>query len=293
MGENKSQVDRGFATRERVMRAGCDLLRRDGLGAVGMRAVAEKAKLSHPTLQFHYGTHDKLLRSVIRFWADDVTRRVTATEEDKRGLPLTLELCQRWARLLEVEPIPWEALRLESNLPGHDSARGMFLTVLGEWVDLTTRSLQQARVLHQLKNGVDLWATAIELHRLLWSSDWVSALYGGQSAKRRILQSLWEHLANIARDPASCLPTLDALMAGTEQLNVERPVRRELSPEVASAMPTWRLFLSAADPLFHAFERHELLGDSRTFLHRPEVLPEDEEKAKAYRAVHPDAELAI
>jgi hypothetical protein len=48
-------------------------------------------------------------------------------------------------------------------------------------------------------------------------------------------------------------------------------------------LPMWKIALERTDPLYHAFERHEIMGDPRTFVYPPEVTADDIAHAEAFK----------
>ena len=222
--------------------------------------------MSLSLIQYHFRNQDEFGREVIRTWAEEVSRSLLDAVEDARGLARTLKLCRRWVALAATDPIPFEAIRLEARRDGHDGVRGLFLRVLEVWMDETHRSLQQARLMKELKADVDLRAIAIELHRLVWSQGWTSALYGADASAHGVLRSIWNRLRDIAADPDRVLPPLESILGSDDHLEPEP----DLEAHYGGAIPTWRIVLTPDDPLFQAFLRHETMGD----------LPEDVDAAR-------------
>ena len=278
MGAGHRRMPRGAGTYERIIQAGCTLVRREGTRALSMRAVAEAASVSLGAVQFHFGTQDDLAREVVRAWAEDVSRALEGGARDLRGLSRTWKLCENWAALSDGVGIAVEALRSHARGGEPNGARAMLLESLRGWVEETRRSLRQAQLKHELKPEVDIRAIAIEFHQLLWSSAWTSALYGPEASTRTILGAVWQRLAAIAADPSATLPPFGGILAGS--VPHEDPTE---ATERDRFVPTWKMLLEATDPLYQAFERHEIMDDPRTFLHPPEITPEDIARAEALK----------
>jgi hypothetical protein len=143
------------------------------------------------------------------------------------------------------------------------------LEVISGWIDETTRALRQAQIRAELREGVDLRRLAVEVHRLLWSCGWSGALYGREASASAILDSIWQRLSEVALDSGTSLPPRAATLPPLPE--PPRAARDPRDPNV----PTWRVLLTPDDPLYQAFERHEIMGDPHDFLRPPEVLPVD------------------
>lgn len=62
-------------TRSRLVAAGVELLESDGLAALGVRAIARSAGVSHGAPRRYFPTHAQLLAAVARSGLDDLVRR--------------------------------------------------------------------------------------------------------------------------------------------------------------------------------------------------------------------------
>src|SRR5919106_3621656 len=207
VGRRRWGTKRGGETYARAIEAACTLLRREGLKALSMRRLAEATLLSYGTVQFHFGTHDELVRAVIRYWADKISEALAAAAGEALGLSRAWKLCQQWVRMTDQVDVVLEALVID---PRHNAqeqgARAAVLESLAHWVDETHRSLRQAQLKHELKPRIDIRAVALEVHRLLWSRGWSSALCGSEAAASGILNGVLQRLSAIAIDPAATLP---------------------------------------------------------------------------------------
>jgi hypothetical protein len=198
---------------------------------------------------------------------------------DARGLGRTWKLSECWVRLSGEIGIALEPLRIDEPGLEHAGARCVLLGSLKAWVEDTRRSLRQAQLRHELKPAANIRTIAIEIHQLLWSRSWTSALYGPEASAHSILGAIWRHLSAVAADPSVTLPSLE------EVFTEPAPEPEEEPPEDISSdpfPPTWKLVLQATDPLYQAFERHEIMGDPRNFAYPPEVTPDDIARAEAY-----------
>jgi AcrR family transcriptional regulator len=244
-----------------------------------MRRVAEATRVSLGTIQFHFPSPDDLAREVLRAWAEEVSRALEEAAGDARGLPRTWKLCECWVRHSAAEVvIALEALQLDAGRAEHGGARDVILQSLRRWIEETRRSLRQAQLKHELKSAIDIRGVAIEVHRLLWSHYWSSALYGPDASAHSILGAIWRCLAAVAVEPSAALPSLEQVFSGP-------PPEEEVSEETGAdpCPPTWKLVLDETDPLYHAFERHEIMGDPRNFAWPPEVIPDDIARAEECR----------
>jgi AcrR family transcriptional regulator len=279
VGRRRWGTTRGDETYERSVAAGCTLLRRGGVRALSMRRVAEATFVSLGAIQFHFGTHDELARAVIRAWAQGISRALEETAGDARGLSRTWKLCEGWVRPTDGVDVVLGALLVDADCSKHQGARAMVVESLRGWVEETRRSLRQAQLKHELESEVDIRAVALEVHQLLWSRSWTSALLGPEAAARTILNGIRERLCAIAVDPTATLPPPSEILAAPapEDEDSMEDTRLDLAPT------TWRMVLERTDPLFHAFERHEIMGDPRTFVYPPEVTPDDIARAGAFK----------
>jgi AcrR family transcriptional regulator len=248
-----------------------------------MRRTAEAALLSYGTVQFHFGTHDELVRTVIRYWADKISEALAAAAGEARGLARAWKLCQQWVRMTDQIDVVLEALVIDPrNDAQEQGARAAVLERLAHWVDETHRSLRQAQLKHELQPRIDIRAVALEVHRLLWSRGWSSALCGSEAAASGILNGVLQRLSGIAIDPAATLPPASEIALLPAAAEVEENEDRE---DIRFDQ-TWKMFLEKTDPQYHAFLRHEIMGDPRTFVRPPDVTPEDEARAEEFAKKH-------
>ncbi|HZA13409.1 MAG TPA: hypothetical protein VE618_02885, partial [Myxococcaceae bacterium] len=121
---------------------------------------------------------------------------------------------------------------------------------------------------------------ALEVHRLLWSRGWSAALCGPEAAATGILNGAWQRLRAIALDPTASLPPASEIAVS--------PAVAEENDDLGEIRldQTWKLLLERTDPLYHAFVRHEIMGDPRTFIRPPEVTREDEALAEDFAKKH-------
>ncbi|MEU8242793.1 TetR/AcrR family transcriptional regulator [Actinoplanes missouriensis] len=72
-------MDPELGLRERLVRAGVELVRTDGSAALSLREIARRAGVSHGAPRRHFPTHRELLSAIAREGFRDLTARVTAT----------------------------------------------------------------------------------------------------------------------------------------------------------------------------------------------------------------------
>ena len=280
MGRRRWGTKRGGETYARAIEAACTLLRREGLKALSMRRLAEATLLSYGTVQFHFGTHDELVRAVIRYWAGKISEGLAVAAGEVRGLSRAWKLCEQWVRRADQVDVVLQALVSDPRTAQEQAARAAVLESLAHWVDETVRSLRQAQLMQELKPDTGIRAVALELHRLLWSRGWSAALCGPEAAATGILNGARQRLSAIALDPAASLPPASEI-AVSPAVAEEKDDLGEIRLD-----QTWRLLLEKTDPLYHAFVRHEIMGDPRTFIRPPDVTKEDEARAEEFARKH-------
>ena len=267
---------RGVRTREKLIQAAIEILQTDGIFRLTMRAVSEATSVPLSSIQYHYGARDDFTREVVRCWSEELTHTVGAAAADARGLARTLRLCRSWVGVPDVPLIAAEAARLDTRWPGLERTRAMFLSALGGWVDLTHQSLRQAKATGEVVREIDAHALAIELHQLVWSHGWTTSLVGADASARGILQSVWDRLHAVSGS-AHSLPALGAFLDVRSRRRETAPPQHRAS---SSDDPMWKTLLTPDDPLFQALDRHELMGNPKSLIDLPEILPEDIAAAK-------------
>jgi AcrR family transcriptional regulator len=264
--------------RERILGAALELLQLEGVRGLSMRAVSAHASVSLGAIQFHFGNQRSFVREVFRWWGARVTRSLDASGRERLGLARTWCLCQCWVALPDAGLIAVVASGPPAPSEERDVGRATLLELMDEWIEETVRSLRQAQHRGELKQEVDPRVAALDLHRLLWSHSWSSRLFGFDASAGAVLAAAWRQLSLIAAGEEHLPPRPSPRVAPSR---VEPPP--DFEPE---DLPLWVSLLERGDPLFHAFLRHEIMDDPRSFLHPPKVLPEDEREAERYRARH-------
>src|SRR4051794_38170713 len=99
-----ARQSRGEARIEEILRATLDLIRRDGLGAVTHRTVADASGVGLGSLTYYFASKQDLLRAALRrLVAEDVARlRATAEELMATGASGP-EIAARFAAVLEAQ----------------------------------------------------------------------------------------------------------------------------------------------------------------------------------------------
>src|SRR3954468_18366429 len=95
---------RGEERIDQILRATLEVIRREGLGAVTHRTIADESGVPLGSLTYYFATKQDLLRSALRLYvAEDVARlRVTAEELLAAGAGGE-EVVERFAAVLESE----------------------------------------------------------------------------------------------------------------------------------------------------------------------------------------------
>lgn len=217
---------RGNATRARLLEVGSRYLRERGIAGVTIRSVADACSITYAALHYHFATHAEFVKAVLQFWSDDVTHRIERAIGAVSGLAGTLVLTREWLETPEVRSILGEVVRPADPRAPHDAVRSQMIEILKSWTDLTQRTLLQARGRKELRDGVDVRAVVIDLHRVLWSFGWTAELYGDRIARRGALEAIWDRLFAIALDPAATLPKRDAFVGARASHPLSTTTRR-------------------------------------------------------------------
>src|SRR3954453_24204782 len=99
-----ARQSRGEARIEEILRATLDLIRRDGLGAVTHRTVAEASGVPLGSLTYYFATKQDLLRAALRlFVAEDVARLRATAEALMAAGASGPEVVERFASELAAE----------------------------------------------------------------------------------------------------------------------------------------------------------------------------------------------
>jgi AcrR family transcriptional regulator len=249
-----------------------------------MRQVAEAAQVSLGTVQFRFPSLNDLARQVLRAWAEEVSRGLDEAVGDACGLSRTWKICEWWVTHSTGEVVvALEALQIDAGRSERGGARDVALESMRRWIDGTRRSLRQAQLRHELKPAVDIRSVAIEIHRLLWSHTWTSALYGPEASAHSVLGTIWHRLSAVAADPSGTLPPFERILSEPAIQQIQETATEESE---ADPFATWKLLLNRTDPLYHAFERHETMGDPRNFAYPPDVTPDDIARAEEFSREH-------
>ena len=138
----------------RLVRAGAELLRSDGVAALSLREIARRAGVSHGAPRRHFPTHVALLSAIARTGFADLTAQVEATGG---GLP---ELARVYVRFGLGDPHMFELMfrhdLLESNELGLREASLPLFRLLTDL--MPDRSAVEAGALWANLHGiVQLW----------------------------------------------------------------------------------------------------------------------------------------
>jgi hypothetical protein len=241
-----------------------------------MRAVAAQGGMSYGTIQFHFRNQRDFTTEVLRFWGSELSVALHRAADGALGLMRTWKLSECWVGLPDARLIGGAGNAVRSPAGLRDCVSAALIELMQGWVDETVRSIEQARLRGELKRDVDIEATGVNVHRLLWSHSWSAAVCGAQESAQGILTTVWQLLYVIAANPATTLPPRP------RAIEAPRPSRSSASRFGNGPPPDWTWALERSDPRYYAFERHEIMGEPRSFLHPPEVLAEDVQAAERY-----------
>lgn len=282
---------RGNATRARLLEVGSRYLCERGIAGLSIRSVADECSVTYAALHYHFATHAEFVSAVLKFWSDKVTYRLERAIDGVSGIAGTLVLTREWLDTPELRSILGEVVRPADPRAGHDAIRSQMIEVLRRWIELTQRTLLQARARNELRDRIDVRSVAIDLHRALWSFGWTADLYGDRIARRGVLELVWDRLSAIALDPAATLPERDQFVGAAEHAPAadDDAADDAFVPKDRSGEPAvWFVLMPRVDPQFHAFLRHARMGQMHSLLAPPPVLPEDVAAAEDHARRHPD-----
>lgn len=252
-----------------------------------MRAVADACAVSNAALHYHFRTQEEFVGEVIRQWDQRVTRALETAAGELRGLRRAAAMAGQWIGMAEIRPVLSEVIRPPDRSPGARTARAAVIGAVDRWIGLTARALTQARALKELPDRADPRRIAVELHALLWSHPWAAEIQGNAWTTRVLLEAVWDRLASLAVDPASALPER-AVFVGIDTCAPDHDADGFVPRNGLGEPEDWFVLLPRSDPQFHAFLRHYQLGDRRSLLAKPPVLPEDIEAAEEHARGHPE-----
>lgn len=264
-------TSRGDSTRRYILDFAVALLRAEGLQGLTTRRVAAGSGLSIGAVQFHFGPHESLAKDTVRIWIQMVSN---ALEDATRG---TLGLERLWLGAQHWIAVPETPVICSVNQ--NTAAIALLASGMKRWIGETRRGFRQAQLRGEVSDELHPFTAAIELHGLLWSHGWTAATFGAElcdEQRRRIARRYLERLARVPF--GGCFSPSDR-----SALELEDPFETTATADVAPDEPIWRWTLEPTDPQYHAYERHELLGDPRPVGCPPEVLPRDVAAAESVR----------
>lgn len=278
---------RGNVTRARLLEEGSQQLLTKGVAGLSLRAVADACAVSNAALHYHFRSQEEFVGEVVRGWEHHVTRTLDIAAGELRGLRRAAALAQQWIGLPEVRPVLAEVIRPLDGSPGLHAARAAVIGAVDRWIGLTARAFLQARSLKELSDRAEPRRIALEVHALVWSHSWAATIQGDAWTTRVLLEAVWDRLASLALDPAIALPER-AVFVGIHTGAPDQAADGFIPRNGYGEPEDWFVLLPRSDPQFHAFLRHYHLGDRRSFLNMPPVLPEDVQAAESYARGHPE-----
>jgi TetR/AcrR family transcriptional regulator len=188
-----------MVTRQRLIEASIDLFSRHGFDGTSLSSIAEKAGVTQPTLNYHFGTKDQLYRDVISYCG---SQWIAAVEvgDDLRDLVLLDVLrvvLRRLGRVIARQKVvtrlmlqaslhpEFEAEVEEALRPGVDA-----LTALLEDL-MATGSLRAVPPYVFISMFVDVLITTAGLERVK------SSVYGEDFTDQSVVNSQIDHLIDI------------------------------------------------------------------------------------------------
>ncbi|MBB2943009.1 AcrR family transcriptional regulator [Actinoplanes lutulentus] len=129
--------------RERLVRAGIDLVRAEGSAALSLREIARRAGVSHGAPRRHFPTHLQLLSTIARAGFADLAARVATALADAPADPRArvVLLAGVYARFATEERGMFELMFRHDLLEsGHLGLRGTSMPLFGLLVDLVAEA---------------------------------------------------------------------------------------------------------------------------------------------------------
>ncbi|GIF75162.1 TetR/AcrR family transcriptional regulator [Asanoa siamensis] len=179
--------------RERLVRAGVDLLEQEGLAALSLREIARRAGVSHGAPRRYFPTHLELLSAIAR---EGYGRLGAAVALDPAGEPRAqlLGLARRYLDFARANPHMF-ALMFRHDLlaSGHLGLRGTALPLFATLTDLVRRAGTRSPEPPAVVAGA-LWAN---LHGIaqLWSWGSLQLATGEADPEPLLRATLDAHLA--------------------------------------------------------------------------------------------------
>lgn len=145
-------LDRGRATRERLLAAAVELVGEVGWGAVTTRLVAERANVRPGLVHYHFASVEDLLvtacTAMVGQMLDGVLRELTAHDDLDAGLAWLLDELRRYTGTDPASLLLTEAFLAASRLPRlHDTLAASvaaFRTGVADWLRALDRRADTA-----------------------------------------------------------------------------------------------------------------------------------------------------
>jgi AcrR family transcriptional regulator len=153
---------RGEDTRQRILETAFELFGSEGFEGASTRALAERAGVNLPAIQYYFGSKEGLYRAVIGHIAEQMEARVAplATRimaELAAGQPERLQLIGRLCDLLDVIV----SLIFDDSPPDRESRRRFFLRIEIER-NVASDTLQASWIRHVLTPSAALVARLVD-----------------------------------------------------------------------------------------------------------------------------------
>jgi len=181
------EAGKGARTRAQVLEIASDIASQQGLGALSLQAIAERAGLSKSGVFAHFGSKEELQLGAVRAAAREFEAEVVAATEDAEpGLERLRAMAEAWVAHVEGTPRSggcfFFATSTEfSSQPG--SVRDELAAATGAWLRLLEREARTAVRTGELAAQPDL--LAFRLHAYVQEANWQRQLFDARDAFER------------------------------------------------------------------------------------------------------------
>jgi TetR/AcrR family transcriptional regulator len=188
-----------MVTRQRLIEASIDLFSRHGFDGTSLSSIAEKAGVTQPTLNYHFGTKDQLYRDVISYCGSQWIAAVEVGDDlrDLSLLDVLRVVLRRLGRVIAGQKVVTR-LMLQASL--HPEFEAEVEEALRPGVDALTALLEDLMARGSLRAVppdvfismfVDVLITTAGLERVK------SSVYGADFTDQSVVNSQIDHLIDI------------------------------------------------------------------------------------------------
>lgn len=129
-----------MSVRDDLVSAGVELLERDGLGELTLRAIARRAGVSHGAPRHHFPTYASLLSAIARSGVDDLDAQLTPALQSGEAPHAVREAALQYVAFAMARPEMFELIGRHDLLAG---AGGDLRSVTGVWISTLTRRVRE------------------------------------------------------------------------------------------------------------------------------------------------------